>query len=87
MRWQIQQAKQRFSELVRLAEDDEPQVVTRHGVDVVVVVAVDCYRRMSATGPDFKQFLADAPDLDALDVQRDSQPARRIELDRNPTVP
>ncbi len=39
MNWQVQEAKQRFSELVRRTLEEGPQVVTRHGEEVVVVVA------------------------------------------------
>ena len=36
--WKLQDAKARFSELVRRARDGEPQTVTVHGKDAVVVV-------------------------------------------------
>ncbi|MBG0817621.1 type II toxin-antitoxin system prevent-host-death family antitoxin [Planomonospora sp. ID82291] len=32
--WQVQEAKQRFSEVVRRATDEGPQIVTRHGEEV-----------------------------------------------------
>jgi prevent-host-death family protein len=38
MRWQLQEAKQRFSELIRQARSKGPQVMTRHGEDVAVVL-------------------------------------------------
>lgn len=64
--WQLQEAKQRFSELVRRAEREGPQVVTRHGEEVVVVVPVEEYRRISERGGekkmDFKEFLMSAPE-------------------------
>jgi prevent-host-death family protein len=81
MRWQLQEAKQRFSELVRRARDDGPQVVTKHGQDVAVIVAIDDYLRLKATVPDFKDYLLTAPDLDALDIRRPGEPARTVELD------
>ncbi len=65
MAWQLQEAKQRFSELVRRAERDGPQVITRHGEEVVVVVPAEEYRRMSERGEkkmDFKEFLMSAPE-------------------------
>ncbi|MCG6205117.1 type II toxin-antitoxin system Phd/YefM family antitoxin [Rhodopseudomonas sp. HC1] len=46
-RWQLQDAKARFSEVVRSARDEGPQIVTVHGRDEVVVVAADDYRRLS----------------------------------------
>jgi len=63
--WQLQEAKQKFSELVRRAEREGPQVVTRHGEEVVVVMPVEEYRRMSGRGGEkmsFKEFLMSAPE-------------------------
>jgi prevent-host-death family protein len=34
--WQVQEAKQRFSELVQRALDEGPQVVTRRGKEAVL---------------------------------------------------
>jgi antitoxin Phd len=66
MAWQLQEAKQRFSELVRRAERDGPQVVTRHGEEIVVVVPAEAWRRMSGGDGekrmDFKEFLMSAPE-------------------------
>ena len=80
MRWQLQQAKQRFSELVRTAHDDGPQVVTRHGEDVAVVVAIDDYRRMTGRVADFKDFLLSGPDLSVLDIRRSDETARVVDF-------
>jgi prevent-host-death family protein len=41
MSWQLQEAKQKFSELARRALEEGPQVVTRHGEEVVVVVPAE----------------------------------------------
>ncbi len=70
MSWQLQEAKQRFSELVRRTLKEGPQVVTRHGEEVVVVVSVEEFRRMGREKPDFKEFLLSAPDLSVLDLER-----------------
>jgi antitoxin Phd len=40
-KWQLQEAKNRLSEVVDLALAEGPQTVTRHGKDVVVIVAKD----------------------------------------------
>jgi antitoxin Phd len=81
MRWQLQEAKQRFSELIRQARSKGPQVVTRHGEDVAVVVGIEEYRRLTGDKPDFKQFLLAAPDLDALEIDRARERARIVEFD------
>ena len=80
MRWQLQEAKQRFSELVRHARADGPQVVTKHGEEVAVVVSIEEYRRLTDELPNFKQFLLAAPDLDALEIDRSRERARVVEL-------
>lgn len=80
MPWQVQEAKQKFSELVQRAIDEGPQTVTRRGQDVVVVVAADEYRRLTGSRPDFKEFLLSGPDLSALDLERSSDLPREIEL-------
>jgi prevent-host-death family protein len=80
--WQLQEAKQKFSELVRRTLEEGPQVVTRHGEEVVVVVPVEEFRRMSKDGEkmDFKEFLMSAPDLSVLDLERQKEFPRDIEL-------
>jgi prevent-host-death family protein len=42
----LQDAKARFSELVRRVKTEWPQLVTVHGREEVVVVAADEYRRL-----------------------------------------
>ena len=81
MRWQLQEAKQRFSELVRHARAHGPQVVTKHGEEVAVVVSIEEYRRLTDDLPSLKDLLLAAPDLEALDLRRSREPARVIEME------
>jgi prevent-host-death family protein len=78
-RWQLQEAKQRFSELIRSVEADGPQFVTRHGEEVAVVVSIAEYRQLRGEGRSFKEFLQSAPDVN-LEVSRSALPARHIDL-------
>jgi len=80
MSWQVQEAKQKFSELVRRATEDGPQVITRHGEEVAVLLAAADYRALTDAGEDFKAFLRSAPDLGALVLDRSPEPAPVIEL-------
>ena len=82
MSWQLQEAQQRFSELVRRTLEEGPQVVTKHGEEVVVVVSVEEFRRMSRNDEkmDFKEFLLSGPDLSVLDLERPEELPRDIEL-------
>jgi len=45
-RWLLQDAKARFSELVRRVHAEGPQHVTVHGRDEVVVIAAEDFRRL-----------------------------------------
>ncbi|MCL4466485.1 MAG: type II toxin-antitoxin system Phd/YefM family antitoxin [Chloroflexi bacterium] len=78
MRWQVQEAKQKFSELVQRAVEEGPQVVTRHGEGVAVVVSIDEYRRLTGDKPDFAKFLLSAPDWEALDLERAKDKPRDV---------
>jgi prevent-host-death family protein len=43
--WQLQEAKNRFSEVIRRARNEGPQVITLRGEEVAVLVDVKTYRR------------------------------------------
>ena len=62
--WSIQDAKNRFSEVVEAARR-KPQTVTKHGKPAVVVIAADEYerlRRLDRTqAPSFPQLLLAMP--------------------------
>ncbi len=80
MPWQLQEAKQRFSQLVQRVLDEGPQVVTRRGEEVVVVVSAAEFGRLTGRVPDFKDFLLSSPELDALDIRREKDAARLVEV-------
>src|SRR5205823_3918405 len=85
MVWQLQEAKQKFSEVVRRAIDEGPQVVTRHGDEIVVVLSMEEYRRITKK-PDLKELLLSGPKLDNDVVdeifERSKEPARIFEFDQ-----
>jgi len=78
--WQLQAAKQQFSELVERARRDGPQVVTKHGKDAVVVVSAEEYQRLRGEGPSLVEFIRSAPDFDVLDLDRARDRGRQVEL-------
>ena len=73
MRWQVQDAKQRFSELIRTAHAEGPQVVTRHGEEIAVVVDIADYRRLKGEITEFKDYLRSGPSFDDLDLARSAE--------------
>ena len=50
--WQLQNAKNKFSNLVDKAQHNGPQVVTKHGKDAVVVISIDEYKKSIRANPD-----------------------------------
>jgi len=78
-RWQLQEAKQQFSRLVERARTEGPQLVTRNGKEVAVVLDVEEYRKLSSHGGDFKRFLLEGPRFE-FELERATDPPREIEL-------
>ncbi len=63
-KWQMQDAKAKFGEVVRRATAEGPQIVTYRGADMAVVLSVDEYRRLEAKRPSFVDHLLNGPKLD-----------------------
>ena len=80
--WKLEDAKARFSEVVRRAQSEGPQRVTVRGREAVVVISVDELDRLlpKDTGkPDFVPFL-EGLGLDGLDLEREVDHGRDIVL-------
>jgi prevent-host-death family protein len=79
--WQVQEAKQRFSEVLRAAESGEPQIVTKHGAEVAVVIDIAEYRRLRGESVGFMDYLRADPSADAnFEVKRKRDQPRTINL-------
>jgi prevent-host-death family protein len=71
--WQLQDAKNRFSEVVKRARDEGPQTVTVHGRPAAVIVSVSDWERLTTPQVTFTDFLLSAepwPD-DVVDIVND----------------
>lgn len=82
-RWPLQDAKARFSELVRRVRNEGPQHVTVHGRDEVVVVAAEEFRRLKGnlTGQALIDALQSSPHRKInLEPRRAPMPVRDISL-------
>ena len=60
-RWQLQEAKARFSELVRRALTDGPQHVSVRGAPAVIVVSEADYAHLSSNRPSIVDDLLEGP--------------------------
>jgi prevent-host-death family protein len=83
-RWLLQDAKARFSELVRRARNEGPQHVTVHGREEVVVVAADEFRRLAGerTGAALIAAMQASPcrEIDIEPSRDERSPVRDVEL-------
>jgi antitoxin Phd len=57
MRWPVQEAKARFSELLEKSVSEGPQIVTKRGVETAVLVPIDEWRRLQRARPTLKELL------------------------------
>ena len=82
MAWQLQEAKQKLSEVVDRSIHDGPQTITRRGAEVAVIMSIAEYRRLTDCKPSFAEFLLseDGPFFDDLDLERSKELPRIIEL-------
>ncbi len=79
--WQLYEAKNKLSELIDKALAQGPQVVTRRGKEVAVVLSTEEYRRLRKTEPSLVDFFRSSPLAGVeLDLGRDKTLPRDVEL-------
>ncbi len=70
--WQLQEAKNRLSEVVNEAVERGPQMITRNGVETVVVLSLADFKKLKRRDESLVDFLRGSPlkgadmDLDRL---------------------
>ena len=80
-KWQLQDAKNRFSEVVRKASEEGPQTVTKHGKDSVVVLSAEDYQKLEQPKTTLIEFFQNSPlSKVEIDLTRDKSPSRSVEL-------
>ncbi len=82
-RWQIQDAKTRFSELFRRARSEGPQYVTRQGKETVVVIPAEEFERLKRRNrkTSLARFFAESPLVGSgIDLERNPAFGRKVRL-------
>jgi|APIni6443716594_1056825.scaffolds.fasta_scaffold40106_2 antitoxin Phd len=70
--WQLQEAKNKLSEVVDEAAHHGPQVITRRGVEVAVIISYADYRKISGAKRKLSAFFRESPLAGVkLDLRRD----------------
>lgn len=79
--WQLQEAKNRFSQLVDEALQHGPQTITRHGKKAVIVISVEDYSKSLGRKENIVAFLKNSPlQSSDLDLVRDKDIGRESKL-------
>ena len=80
-KWQLQEAKGNFSQLIKRAANGNAQTVTVHGKPTAVVVSAEEYARLTRQRTKLSNALL-RPDLavEDLDISRSRDTGRDIEL-------
>jgi antitoxin Phd len=77
--WQLQDAKNKLSEVVNKAQSNGPQEITRHGKKTAVVLSFDDYRRMKKPQGSLVEFFRNSP-LVGMELKRIRDFPRKVEL-------
>lgn len=79
--WQLQDAKARFSELVKLAMLNGPQQITVHGKPAVIILSQEEYAKLKKPKRSFLMLLRKSPLVGVnLNIKRDQSTDRDIDL-------
>ncbi|MDY7078202.1 MAG: type II toxin-antitoxin system Phd/YefM family antitoxin [Chloroflexota bacterium] len=77
--WQLQEAKNKLSRVIESAVNSGPQIITKRGVEVAIVMSYAEYKKMIASRGSLSVFFRDSPlvgadlhfDRDKSDVRQD----------------
>jgi antitoxin Phd len=80
--WKLEDAKARFSEVVRRARSEGPQRVSVRGKDAVVVISVEELERLAPTDSHRAPFVTfmEGLHLGGLDITREPDVGRDVDL-------
>jgi prevent-host-death family protein len=79
--WQLQEAKNRLSQVVESARQDGPQTITLRGKPAAVVISFEEFRKLAQPQITLSQFFRQSP-LQGLelDLRRSDDLSREVEL-------
>ena len=79
--WQLQEAKAKFSEVVKLANQEGPQEITMRGQPTAVLISLKDFEKIKKKKPSLVSFMRSSPLVGVdLELERDKSPARDIKI-------
>ncbi len=79
MSWQLQEAKNKLSEVVDRALKDGPQEITKHGKKTAVIISLREYKRLKDRKGSLVDFFRKSP-LAGIDINRRKDFPRKVEF-------
>lgn len=81
MEWQLQEAKNRLSQLVNQAAQSEPQIITVRGKPTAILLSFEEYQRLTQPRTKLTDFFKKSPLYEVeLDLKRSAELPREVEL-------
>ena len=75
--WKLTEARKNLSQVVDAAIHRRPQIITRRGMEVAVVLSCDEYRKLAASQEKLSDFFRWSPLAEVdIELSRDSSPVR-----------
>ncbi len=79
--WQLQTAKARFSEMIRIVKTQGPQSITLHGHEEAVVISKKDYERLKKAKPNLPDFFKNSPFYGTdFKASRNKSVSRKVEF-------
>ncbi|MGL5836512.1 MAG: type II toxin-antitoxin system Phd/YefM family antitoxin [Waterburya sp.] len=79
--WQLQEAKNKFSQVVKQAQQGKPQYITVHGKPTAVVVSIEDYQKLNLSQTSLSEALMTPIIEQDLDFSRSQDTGRDITFD------
>jgi antitoxin Phd len=76
--WQLQEAKNKFSQVVKQAQQGKPQYITVHGKPTAVVVSIEDYQKLNLPQTSLSEALMTPIIEQDLDFSRERDTGRDI---------
>lgn len=79
--WQLQEAKNKFSYIVKQASEQGPQFITVHGKPSAVLISIEEYQTLIRTEKKLSEFLMESPlHYGEIELDRSKEAPREVDL-------
>ena len=77
--WTLQDAKNKFSQVVEEAQKEGPQVVTKRGIETIIILSMEDYKKITKPNINLVEFFRKSPLHGTdLDLTRSKEPSRKV---------